>query len=300
MAKRQSKRSFRGKFLERARLGAIRAGRFLWGVFRFAGAVVALVLLMVSVWKLNFRGAERVPEAGAAGGLGGEVEWDPAIVIDAGHGGADGGTVANGWVERDLTLPIARRLAAVLGDRGHAVRMTRTTDETISLADRSAFANRGDTELFVSVHVNAGPDSVQGIETFFSSPKALAAMAAARAAFHVAPGAGFEDFRSELLAERIQEAVSGRTGARDRGAKNRASLSVTRHTHAPAVLVECGFLTHSEEAKRLIDPAYQGQLAEGIADGIEAYLAEAALDPYFGTEIGAPVEAAEQSVVDSR
>ncbi len=265
------------------------------GFLRFATCVLALALLMVSVWKLFFSRTDLVTEGLEPEGPG-EVQVVPAIVIDAGHGGVDGGTVANGHVERDLTLPIARKLAATLEARGHAVRMTRTLDVDMSLESRSAFANNGDTKVFVSVHVNAGPASVHGIETFYSSPKALAAAAAGRASFYVKPGAHFEDSRGEELAGRIQEAVCAATEAKNRGAKNRSTLSVTRHTHAPAVLVECGFLSNAAEAKRLVDPDYQEKLAGGIADGIESYLAAVALDPYLGVIIGE--KSAETALVD--
>lgn len=285
MAKRQSKRSFRAKFLEFGREIGVRAKRLLLGFLRFAACVLALALLIVSMWKLFFSGADVASDDSGAGRPAGE-RVIPSIVIDAGHGGIDGGTVGNGHVERDITLPIARKLAAALEARGHEIRMTRTADVDMPLKDRSAFANKEVTKVFVSIHVNAGPSSVHGIETFYSSPKALAATAAARASFYVKSGAEFKDSRGEMLAERVQEAVCATTEAKDRGAKNRASLSVTRHTHAPAVLVECGFLSNASEAKRLADSGYQDKLAEGIADGVELYLDAVDQDPYFGVRIG--------------
>ena len=90
------------------------------------------------------------------------------------------------------------------------------------------------------------------------------------------------DRRATGLAERVQAGICAATGARDRGVKNRPSLSVTRHTHCPAVLVECGFLTNADEARRIKTGAYQKQVARGIANGVEAYLEALEADPGFG------------------
>ncbi|MDG2125107.1 MAG: N-acetylmuramoyl-L-alanine amidase, partial [Verrucomicrobiales bacterium] len=70
--------------------------------------------------------------------------------------------------------------------------------------------------------------------------------------------------------------------AKDRGVKNRPGLAVTRHTHCPAVLIECGFLTNADEAMRLKTGAYRAQLARGMANGVEAYLDAVKNDSGFG------------------
>lgn len=206
----------------------------------------------------------------------------PAIVIDAGHGGVDGGTVGHGLIEKNQALAIARKVRDELERRGRRVLMTREDDTTLGLKSRSTFANRKAGRLMVSVHLNAGPASVSGIETFYSEPKALTTAAALRMAFPVPPGTELRDRRHILLAERVQAAVCAATGARDRGTKNRPELSVTRHTECPAVLVECGFVSHPGEAARIATTSYQRKLAVGIADGIEAYLEDADADPWFG------------------
>src|SRR5690625_551790 len=80
------------------------------------------------------------------------------IYIDAGHGGSDPGAVANGLREKDLTLDIAKRIKKYLDDNytGHTIRMSRTTDKTMSLKQRTDDANRWGADYFLSIHINAG------------------------------------------------------------------------------------------------------------------------------------------------
>ena len=152
----------------------------------------------------------------------------------------------------------------------------------MKLEDRSGLANEVERLLFVSIHLNSGPGAVQGVETFFSEPKSLEAQRVTRAGFKAMPGDVFSDRRGEGLASRVQAMVCSTTGAKDRGVKNRPGLAVTRHTHCPAVLIECGFLTNADEAMRLKTGAYRAQLARGMANGVEAYLDAVKNDSGFG------------------
>ncbi|MFT4549363.1 MAG: N-acetylmuramoyl-L-alanine amidase, partial [Verrucomicrobiales bacterium] len=93
----------------------------------------------------------------------------------------------------------------------------------------------------------------------------------------------FVDDRGELLAQSIQDAVCLATGARDRGVKNKGHM-VTRMVGAPSVIVECGFLTNAEEAKRLVTPSYQERTARGVVAGVISYLEEAMADPMYGIQ----------------
>jgi N-acetylmuramoyl-L-alanine amidase len=91
----------------------------------------------------------------------------------------------------------------------------------------------------------------------------------------------FVDERGELLAQRVQAAVCEATGARDRGVKNKGHL-VTKMVGPPSILVECGFLTNAEEAKRLVQAGYQERVARGVAKGVFSFLEEVLADPMFG------------------
>jgi N-acetylmuramoyl-L-alanine amidase len=232
-------------------------------------------------------------DAGRSSGRGGWVDppGPKVVIIDPGHGGMDGGTVGHGLVEKNVTLLIASALKESLHARGIAAVLTRDSDRLVSLRDRSAFANRRPSHLLVSVHVNAGPASVSGIETFYSDPKGVGPALALRKRLGVARDERVTDSRDSVLARHLQSAVCATTGARDRGVKNRPDLSVTRHTHCPAVLVECGFVTDPGEARKIKDASYRNRLAKGLADGIAAFLQAVEGDPMLGLEIdeaGAP------------
>lgn len=204
-----------------------------------------------------------------------------AIVIDAGHGGKDGGTVAQGFIEKNGTLAIARLLRERLEDRGHRVVMTRDGDTTLSLRQRSDLANAEPRKLFVSVHLNAGPPGVSGLETFYSAPKTIGATQVFEKSFPVGRG-NLVDERSKFLAEEVQSAVISITGVKDRGAKNRPGLAVTRRSHCPSILVECGFLSNPDEAMRLAADGYRQKIASGLAEGIDRFLEKTDLDPTYG------------------
>ena len=79
---------------------------------------------------------------------------------------------------------------------------------------------------------------------------------------------------SQRLALALQTAVTGKTGARDRGIKNREDLAMTSRTVCPAVLIECGFLSNGTESRKIQDAAYRRKLVRGLADGYEAWLTE--------------------------
>lgn len=215
------------------------------------------------------------------------------VVLDPGHGGADTGAVAGGLVEKDLTLDLARRVAGVLKRRGVPVHLTREEDLYVPLPTRVRRADALPGAIFVSIHFNHASTAAGGVETFFTARKdplapALAAASdpagggsrlwqwvswlggsgdgGASATVEPAPGG-----EGQALASRIQTALVGGLSATDRGVKERG-LYVTRHVRAPAVLVEGGFLSNPEEAKKLAGPAYRQRLAEAIAAGIVEYL----------------------------
>lgn len=168
------------------------------------------------------------------------------VVIDAGHGGKDGGAVWNGLLERSLTLDVALRLEKELRARGVRTVMTRSGNATVSLSSRSTIANRYRSAVFVSVHFNASPNrAISGIETHFRSA------------------------RGAELAKAVQRSIHKKVPGADRGVSY-ADYKVLRETRMPAVLVECGFISNKVEAKRCASAAHRQKLAEAIAAGILA------------------------------
>ncbi len=191
----------------------------------------------------------------------------PTIVIDAGHGGRDDGAQANGFVEKNLTLDVAKRLAEVLKSFGFPTKMTRTDDTHVSLEERADLANRIDHSIFVSIHFNQSSASeASGVETFYAREKVLPENAWTWVGFFSSPEPPALD-NGEELAAFIQTALVDRTSSTNRGIGSRA-LYVVRHVRAPAVLVEGGFLSNVFDARLLSAPAYRDRLASAIAEGI--------------------------------
>lgn len=216
----------------------------------------------------NYNGIERtmVPLRFVSEQLGVWVNWnqesgtaeitttDPnikTIVIDAGHGGVDGGAYYEGVCEKDVNLAVALRLEQILTSCGYHVIMTRSDDTYVGLNTRASIANKAGADIFVSVHSNVmttAPDYT-GIYTFYYNK-----------------GNG-----SIELAKAIQGQVCSYTGAVDRGVA-RGNYAVLRTTRMSAALVEMGFMTNHQELQNLVTPAYQDKMAEGIARGIIDYI----------------------------
>jgi len=173
------------------------------------------------------------------------------VVVDAGHGGHDPGAVVSGVREKDLNLTLALLVARkAQGIRGLRVVLTRSTDTYVDLVERVKMAEALGAALYLSIHANYHRDpKVCGIETWVDT------------------NAGQE---SQRLAECVQRAVVSAVGGADRGVR-RQTLYL-RHTSLPAALVEVGFLSCPSERKKLLDPAYQERIAEGILQGIREFL----------------------------
>lgn len=178
-----------------------------------------------------------------------------SIVVDPGHGGKDPGAVAGATLEKTVALAVSRRVMRLLEERGARVLPTRTSDTYPSLDERVALANSKRADLFVSIHANAATSQrVRGVEVLYQ-------------------GSGARGRLSRGLAEAVVAAVVTETRAHNRRAKEDVrNLRVLRATSMPAVLVEVGFLTHAEERRLLVDPAYQDRLARGIVSGIEHWV----------------------------
>lgn len=184
------------------------------------------------------------------------------IVIDAGHGGADFGTISPfkpKYNEKSLNLVTARHVQHYLEQMGYKISMTRSEDVAVPLGDRAIFANKKNPLLFVSVHFNSAPNpQAAGIEVFYFKSDTDKDRSTA----------------SKALAQSILKRVLETTKANSRGVKH-GNLAVVRETKMPAVLIEGGFLTNSGEMDKIKDPTYLKKLAWGIAQGVRDYLSDA-------------------------
>jgi N-acetylmuramoyl-L-alanine amidase/putative methionine-R-sulfoxide reductase with GAF domain len=213
------------------------------------------------------------------------------IVVDAGHGGWDLGTVGRrGLLEKDLVLEIAQRLGKLLESRlGADVILTRNDDNYIPLDERAGMANQSQADLFVSVHANYSDlPSARGVETyytnFFSAPNAkdLETREQDRgknaSAAALSPAELHEKIeQSRRLAGSVQRSLYGtlsgqNPGLRDRGVKA-ASYVVLTETAMPGVLAEVSFVSSPTDEQKLRSDGYREQIAEALYKGIARYAA---------------------------
>ena len=172
------------------------------------------------------------------------------VAIDPGHGGKDPGAIGiRGLQEKNVILPISKKVAALLEQQGIQVVMTRDSDYFVDLGPRPVIADRANAKVFVSIHANAMPanrSDVNGLETYY-----------------------YES--GQRLARTIHNSILGSVNVRDRGVR-KARFYVLRKSTMPSVLVEVGFVTGAVDSPRLGTTAYQNQMAEAIARGILQYL----------------------------
>ncbi|HEY7139291.1 MAG TPA: N-acetylmuramoyl-L-alanine amidase [Methylomirabilota bacterium] len=239
------------------------------------------------------RQAPRAAAAPPSGGAGPEPLH--AIVLDPGHGGHDTGAVGpTGLQEKELSLDIARRVAALLQEElGVRVVLTRARDQFVELRERTALANRERADLFVSIHVNAAADgAATGTETYFLSNEATDGAARRAAEYEnrlIAVDTGGRggapdvlrsilwdlaqsDFQQESsrVAETLQNNLDRALRRPSRGVKQ-APFYVLGGAAMPAVLVEVGFISNPQEEQRLRDDGYRDRIARALAAGIAAY-----------------------------
>jgi N-acetylmuramoyl-L-alanine amidase len=184
------------------------------------------------------------------------------IIMDAGHGGSDKGAVYHGFKEKDLSLKITKLVYQKLKDVGLPVFCTRTRDKTVSLESRVALAQQYHG-LYVSIHLNSAPNkNVTGLETFWCDAQKI----------HWEPLKPNWVLSSKDFAQVVHQAILNKIpNLVDRGVKHGCPLVLICNLNMPAILIECGFLSNKDEAKKLANPQYQDQLAYGIAQGIQSY-----------------------------
>ena len=168
------------------------------------------------------------------------------IFIDPGHGGSDPGAVGNGISEKNITLQIANQIQQILLNeyQNVSVRMSRTTDQTVSLNARTSAANSWGADFYLSVHINSGGGT--GFESYvYPNVNAL----------------------TKSYQKAIHEEVVKQIDYRDRGQKQ-ANFHVLRESNMPALLTENGFIDNVTDANKLKDPAYINRIARGHVNGL--------------------------------
>lgn len=195
------------------------------------------------------------------------LEQQPMIVIDAGHGGEDGGAEVDGVLEKDINLSIAGKLSEIL--RLCGCRVTEIRDEDFSVYDSDAqtlrekkvsdlkrrveIANENDNNILVSIHQNKFDNSAySGAQLFYSS--------------------NHDD--SRVLAESIRSAITSllqKDNTRELKPAG-SDIYLLDHAEVPAVIVECGFLSNQQERSKLMDDDYQNEMAYAVAMGVLEYI----------------------------
>ena len=215
------------------------------------------------------------------------IDTRPVVIIDPGHGGSDGGTVAGGALEKELNLQVANLVGMKLTKAQVNVQFTRDSDLKVNLSERSNLANEYPGALFVSIHHNASTvPEAHGVEIYYAQSKPDSVMVSQRQYFKLGKNDSFSDDRGKLLAGHVQYLLCSMTGAKDRGIRD-SRLAMTRWVSCPSILIECGFLSNAKECSNLISSAYREKMSAGIAGGVLKYLKMVDADPYYGTSIKA-------------
>jgi N-acetylmuramoyl-L-alanine amidase len=222
------------------------------------------------------------------------------VVIDPGHGGKERGAVGpTGLMEKDVTLALARKLRTQLQkDPTVNVVLTRDQDRFVPLDERTAIANHNRADLFISIHLNASRrSSAFGAETYFLSAEAtddearlLAGLENSADDEHEQLRAGMPDYEergldlilwdlaqnqylaeSSALAEAVQREMNQLIGTRDRGVRQ-APFRVLMGATMPAILVEVGFVTNSDEERMLKQEGYLDRIVHALTRAVQEFL----------------------------
>ena len=232
------------------------------------------------------------------------------IVIDAGHGGIDSGTIGvDGLLEKDLVLDEALRLKNILQRRGYLVHLTRDTDIYIPLRERVNIARGYQADLFISLHADSNPDpSVTGASVYTlsesGSDKEAAALARKENQSDIIAGVDLSGGNSPVasilidlaqrdtmncssrFAETVVSQLSQATDILPREPHRSAAFVVLKAPDVPAVLIELGYLSNAHDCSQMGTGAWRDGTAMAIA---------AAVDRIFGQASSAPVPLAAQS-----
>ncbi|ASF37772.1 N-acetylmuramoyl-L-alanine amidase CwlD [Halobacillus halophilus] len=190
------------------------------------------------------------------------------IVLDPGHGGADGGAEGtDGTQEKDITLRMSEYLRDYLQEAGALVYLTRNEDKDLAsenagslsrrksedIRNRVQYIKEKEADFYLSIHLNAIPSPKwRGAQTFFNS----------------------NNPQSEHLAKFIQSEIRTNLENTDRQAMDLTSIYLLKHVEAPGALVEAGFLSNGEERELLKSEEYQRKMAASIYQGVLRYVTE--------------------------
>ncbi len=214
------------------------------------------------------------------------------VVIDAGHGGHDSGTLGYGGIEeKDVVLDVALRLGKLLKDKlGVEVIYTRSDDTFIPLETRTAIANKAQADLFISIHANSSSDdSARGVETYYlnftSDPTALDVAARENAVSESSVYQLSDLVKKIAMKDKIDESREfaldvesslyaglerGNPGLKNRGIK-KAPFVVLIGANMPSILAEISFVTNPRDADQLRQPDYRERVAESLYKGVAKY-----------------------------
>lgn len=218
-------------------------------MFRKIKAVFLTILLILSILFIlktlpflgfNFKSLENI------------------IVVDAGHGGSDPGTIGfSGSYEKDVNLKIARKLKEKLNLNGYKVILTRDSDEYVDNLLRAKLANKKRARVFISIHANAmeNNNSTNGVQVLYYPDREST----------------IGDLNNNEFAGIIMDSLLKGTNAIDKGIIEREELIVLNQTKMPAIIVEAGFLSNANEEKLLLTDEYQNRIVDSIAEGVEIY-----------------------------
>lgn len=194
----------------------------------------------------------------------------PTVIIDAGHGGEDGGAIGvNGAYEKDINLAISLKLKEKLDALGIPCALTRSEDillydrntdfegrkKKLDLQYRKDFAESYENAIFISVHQNSfSEEKYSGLQIYYSR----------------------NDKDSQRLALTVESAIKKELQKENSRASKEASSSIylLDKLYCPAILIECGFISNKEECARLCDESYQNELCEIISDSVRLFLTE--------------------------
>lgn len=190
------------------------------------------------------------------------------IILDAGHGGEDGGAVANGIIEKDINLSITKKLGTLLKSAGFSVKYTRTSDTMLNaegatlrerkisdMKNRLSMFNGSEKNVVISIHQNKfTQEAYSGTQVFYSPNNENSAKLS-------------EAIRENIVAL-LQPDNKRETKKADRG------IYLLYNADTPAILVECGFISNAQEAHKLKDNDYQNKIAFAVFSGLLEYYNE--------------------------
>lgn len=186
-----------------------------------------------------------------------DINETEIVVIDAGHGGGDPGKIGiNNALEKDINLQIAKKVKENLEKQNVTVIMTREDDtaednKTADLKKRVSLINKEKPAIAVSIHQNSySQEAIKGAQVFYYEQSEKGKEAAL------------------LMQEELKQIDSENT----REAKGNDTYYLLKKTEVPTIIVECGFLSNTQEADKLIDETYQKELANAICNGIIKWL----------------------------